>query len=545
MANDSREFVELYNDSNSPVTIDNWSLNIFDPVAGSYVTSYTIPGPATIPAKGYYVIGDAAVPNVNLTPAGAATEMFPDIVASGLVLRDGPDPFAGTVQDAVVYDVFRAGVTRLTLTDQNIIDQVGRGYYGVPTSANASAPQSRLSMARYKDGRDTNKNGLDFTHYPLTPGASNTSFAGFAENAVHTIPNVDSLATSSTLSTEYYSPYALPRVIEPGTVSPYNPRAIPPSPQLGKAIVAWDETGGGNSVYSKDLVNKFDLYAYFDTSPIGLSPTTLDREYETSSYGIGSIDPLFEQVDPSGNIPDVEVGPFTRNGSSGVGWVYQQFETNSSADPAGSNITKLFLVDFGDSGNSEPGSTEWTILETIDMSAMASKWYRLGIDYNPATDQVIARLDDQTFTHTLGYDLIGQFVVGYREGLTGAVSDNPALHNPPTFDLFVATPVGVAGDYNNNGVVDAADYVLWKNGGTLQNDATPGVQPGDYDVWRANFGKTPGSGTGVEAAGVPEPGSLVLVLTRSDRDWGCASPGELNPQATDAVKADQCKWRRG
>ena len=49
------------------------------------------------------------------------------------------------------------------------------------------------------------------------------------------------------------------------------------------------------------------------------------------------------------------------------------------------------------------------------------------------------------------------------------------------------------GDYNNNGVVDAADYVLWRNGGTLQNDPTPGVQPGDYAVWRANFGKTGGS----------------------------------------------------
>ena len=84
---------------------------------------------------------------------------------------------------------------------------------------------------------------------------------------------------------------------------------------------------------------------------------------------------------------------------------------------------------------------------------------------------------------------------------------------PPTFDLFVATPAGVAGDYNNNGVVDAADYVLWRNGGTLQNDATPGVQPGDYDVWRANFGKTPGSGSGLDAAGVPEPGTLMLVLS--------------------------------
>ena len=71
---------------------------------------------------------------------------------------------------------------------------------------------------------------------------------------------------------------------------------------------------------------------------------------------------------------------------------------------------------------------------------------------------------------------------------------------------------GVPGDYNNNGVVDAADYVLWRNGGPLQNDATPGVQPGDYDVWRAHFGQTAGSGAGGSAnAAVPEPATVLLL----------------------------------
>jgi hypothetical protein len=54
----------------------------------------------------------------------------------------------------------------------------------------------------------------------------------------------------------------------------------------------------------------------------------------------------------------------------------------------------------------------------------------------------------------------------------------------------INAPGGATGDYNNNGVVDAADYVLWRKGGTLQNDPTPGVQPADYGVWRANFGSS-------------------------------------------------------
>ena len=53
-------------------------------------------------------------------------------------------------------------------------------------------------------------------------------------------------------------------------------------------------------------------------------------------------------------------------------------------------------------------------------------------------------------------------------------------------------PPGLAGDYNNNGAVDAADYVLWRNNPTsLENEgASPGVvDPADYTFWRSQFGK--------------------------------------------------------
>lgn len=82
-----------------------------------------------------------------------------------------------------------------------------------------------------------------------------------------------------------------------------------------------------------------------------------------------------------------------------------------------------------------------------------------------------------------------------------------------------AVPVaGVPGDYNQNGVVDAADYVVWRN--TLgTNSALPnevsGVTPGtvtqeDYAAWRARFGNTSGAGLG--AAQVPEPAAALLGL---------------------------------
>jgi hypothetical protein len=78
--------------------------------------------------------------------------------------------------------------------------------------------------------------------------------------------------------------------------------------------------------------------------------------------------------------------------------------------------------------------------------------------------------------------------------------------------ITLANAPSVAGDYNSNGVVDPADYVLWRKGGSLQNEvATIGSNtPEDYTEWRARFGNTSGSGMGSGSA-VPEPGALTLL----------------------------------
>jgi hypothetical protein len=75
-------------------------------------------------------------------------------------------------------------------------------------------------------------------------------------------------------------------------------------------------------------------------------------------------------------------------------------------------------------------------------------------------------------------------------------------------------PAGVAGDYNGNDVVDAADYVVWRNGGPLQNESASigTVDSADYDFWKSRFGAISGSGAGVNGGSVPEPASVVLVL---------------------------------
>jgi hypothetical protein len=47
---------------------------------------------------------------------------------------------------------------------------------------------------------------------------------------------------------------------------------------------------------------------------------------------------------------------------------------------------------------------------------------------------------------------------------------------------------------------------------TLPNDLTPGTSSANYNVWRAHFAQTAGSGVGVNANGAIPPASLVLLL---------------------------------
>jgi hypothetical protein len=85
---------------------------------------------------------------------------------------------------------------------------------------------------------------------------------------------------------------------------------------------------------------------------------------------------------------------------------------------------------------------------------------------------------------------------------------------------FVIPPPAVPGDYNGNGAVDAADYVVWRKtdgtatppGSGADGDGSGTVGPEDFEFWRARFGNAnPGSGTGIGAA-VPEPSPWLLVL---------------------------------
>jgi hypothetical protein len=106
------------------------------------------------------------------------------------------------------------------------------------------------------------------------------------------------------------------------------------------------------------------------------------------------------------------------------------------------------------------------------------------------------------------------------------------------------------GDYNGNGTVDAADYVLWRNGGPLQNDTTPAsVGPEDYDVWRANFGRTFGSGASLAeveelAADVASQSGESAVVLTVETAGDSQLPASFVPQPASPRAAAQRTARR-
>jgi hypothetical protein len=84
------------------------------------------------------------------------------------------------------------------------------------------------------------------------------------------------------------------------------------------------------------------------------------------------------------------------------------------------------------------------------------------------------------------------------------------IDNVRLCDTLDCTPTVLEGDFNDDGSVDAADYVVWRAGlGTTHT-------PEDYELWRASFGLTAGSGASLDAAplaatGVPEPATWVVL----------------------------------
>ncbi|MCA9239250.1 MAG: hypothetical protein KDA37_03585, partial [Planctomycetales bacterium] len=94
--------------------------------------------------------------------------------------------------------------------------------------------------------------------------------------------------------------------------------------------------------------------------------------------------------------------------------------------------------------------------------------------------------------------------------------------NRNVFVFVVGDLAGLAGDYNEDGAVNAADYTVWRDNfgsnlalpGENPAAATPGmVDQEDYDFWRSQYGNSAaGPVPDGSSVATPEPASQLLLL---------------------------------
>lgn len=197
------------------------------------------------------------------------------------------------------------------------------------------------------------------------------------------------------------------------------------------------------------------------------------------------------------------------------------------ADPATGNVkirnTSPFTVSIdgytiasaGASLNSNPAL--WTSLQ----DSVGNTWAEANLSDTRVSELQSSGATTLTMNGGTTFDLGGLFkTAGAKDLVFQFLLSGNSVPNTGVV-VYEAAPAitGVAGDYNKNGIVDAADYTIWRDhlNQNFQLDNEGGVTPGvvdaaDYNFWKSRFGATTGSGGSALAAAVPEPAALGIAL---------------------------------
>jgi hypothetical protein len=126
-----------------------------------------------------------------------------------------------------------------------------------------------------------------------------------------------------------------------------------------------------------------------------------------------------------------------------------------------------------------------TVADSLDISGV----FTLGGDLN------VSLLD--------GFDpASGSWVIANANSFSGAfdsVTPGFAVTQQGN-DLVLSVAAALPGDYNSDSVVDAADYTVWRDGGSPDNTVE------GYNVWVANYGAS----VSASSSAVPEPSAITL-----------------------------------
>src|SRR5262245_9944698 len=183
--------------------------------------------------------------------------------------------------------------------------------------------------------------------------------------------------------------------------------------------------------------------------------------------------------------------------------------------PGGIVFAHLLLPDPGVTGSSRDFASGPVIPNSLfPITRSGTVWKDGALNYDYGETSIVVRPSDEPFdgsSHRFlfqtywnrGADNVGNYE--FHRSLRDAQGNGWDIVAP--FRIVAELPPG---DFNQDGAVDAADYVVWRKGlGTTYTQD-------DYDTWRANFGTSllAGSGSAIPSAeplsAVPEPSTLMI-----------------------------------
>ncbi len=166
-------------------------------------------------------------------------------------------------------------------------------------------------------------------------------------------------------------------------------------------------------------------------------------------------------------------------------------------------------VNIAPSSNPDPRTAMGLTSGNTKLLLMTADGRQTGFSEGVTLAELANYMAEYGATNAIGMDGGGstQMAMNYY----GDGSAAQLVNVPSETERLVGTSLGVFalpnGDYNQNGVVDGADYVVWR-------DSIGGQYA--YDAWRQRFGSAAGSGSGVaEGSSVPEPSSLFFAIIAS------------------------------
>jgi hypothetical protein len=258
----------------------------------------------------------------------------------------------------------------------------------------------------------------------------------------------------------------------------------------------------------------------------------------------GALALSFGTTDVMGDVTNSASGTIAVAGNSGV--TFYDDVTNSGTLNVASGSTAVFFGALAGNGNvgggdvqalgdllpgASPGTMQFggnltmgplTNLAIEIAGTGLGQFDRLVVDGDAALAGALdVELDGFSLSLGQSFEIID--VAGALSGTFASLAEGATLGNFGGTELFITYAggdgndvalfaPGLPGDFNHDGSVDAADYVVWrKNPGGVYT-------PDDYTAWRANFGATLGSGAGASASDhaispvVPEPATILLLV---------------------------------